>query len=192
MRHESLSGRESHELAPEAVQVPEPPSQAAAGGTVKLPGASEADAATASAELARWKRRALRAEGAVYHALWMRPLGPHWAGDGIETAEQMRTRFHQHIERTYPDLIVRDQHQRVQVFNIADTCGCDWEAEDFEELHGEIGEDGEALCSKKFLGYVCDSCKNEDGDGPAWKPYSVAWPCPPIAALDTEAVTARG
>lgn len=142
-------------------------------------------------QLAHWKRRALRAEAAVYHALWMRPLGPHWAGDGIETAEQMRTRFRQHIEHTYPDLIVRDQHQRVEVFNIADMCGCDPDAEDFEEQHGEISGGGEALCSKKFLGYVCDSCEDEDGEGPAWKSYAVEWPCPPIAALDqTPASTA--
>lgn len=131
-----------------------------------------------------WKRRALRAEGAVYHALWMRPLGPHWAGDGIESAEQMRARFHEHMERTYPDLIVRDQHRRIGVFHVADGCGCDPEAEDFEEQHSESGEDGEYLCSKKFLGYVCGSCEDEDGEGPAWKPYAVAWPCPPIVALD--------
>lgn len=135
------------------------------------------------ADIEAWKRRALRAEGAVYHALWMRPLGPHWAGDGIETAEQMRARFRQHMEHTYPDLITRYEHQRVEVYQIADGCGCDPEADDYEDVHAESSDDGEFLCSKKRLGFICDSCEDEDGDGPSWKPYAVEWPCPPVAAL---------
>jgi hypothetical protein len=144
-------------------------------------------------ELAHWKRRALQAEAAVGIALWMRPLAPGGRtriGDP-ETADQLATRLRQLIERNYPDLIVRDQHQKTEVFERAETCGCDENAEDYEAEHCESGEDVEYLCSKKRLGFICGSCEDEDGGGPAWKPYAVEWPCPPIAALDEPAAVSR-
>ncbi|MCP9209519.1 hypothetical protein [Streptomyces cucumeris] len=102
----------------------------------------------------------------------------------LEPADQVCTRLRRNIETTYPDLVTRNQHLQVEVYTVADSCGCDPDAEDYEDDHCESGEDGEALCSKQFLGYVCDFCEAEDGDGPEWKPYGVEWPCPPVASLD--------
>lgn len=133
-----------------------------------------------------WKTRALRAEAAVYHALWMRPLScSGYRPPPTETAAEMATRFRQHLEDHYPDLIVRDEHRRIEVFKIADSCDCDPDAEDYDDHHCESSGDGEYLCAKSFLGYVCGSCSNEEAEnGPPWKPEGVLWPCPPIAALD--------
>ena len=138
-------------------------------------------------QLAHWKRRALQAEAVVHFALWMRPLGPHWSGREPETADQLCTRFRAHVEDRYPEQITRYAHQRIEVLELAELCGCPEDADDWEEFHGESGENGHTLCSKKVLGHVCDSCKDEEGEGPAWLPYAVAWPCPPIAALDQPA-----
>lgn len=134
----------------------------------------------------QWKRRALRAEKAVRHALWMNPLTYQ-----NETAAEMTKRFRLHIEATYPDLIVRYDHQPVEVFKYADDCDCvDDGTEDdgsnvYDNDHCEEGEDG-PLCSRSFLGLVCSCCKDEEGDGPEWAPYSVPWPCPPIAELNAQ------
>lgn len=133
-----------------------------------------------------WRARALRAEAAVHHALWMRPLtySGHQAPPP-ETAAEMAKRFRQHMEDHYPDLITRHEHRRVEVFKVADSCDCDPNAEDYDDDHCESSGDGEYLCSKSFLGYVCDTCTDEeDENGPEWKPQAVEWPCPPIVALD--------
>lgn len=128
----------------------------------------------------QWKRRALRAEGAVRHALWMRPIG-HIG----ETADEMAKRFRLHIETTYPDLIVRYSHQPVEVFKWADACDCkDDGSNEYENDHSESADDGEPICSRSFLGSVCQCCEDEDGDGPAWKSEAVLWPCPPIRELN--------
>lgn len=136
-----------------------------------------------------WKARALRAEAAVYHALWMRPLtySGHQAPPD-ETAADMATRFRQHMEDHYPDLITRHEHRRTEVFKWADSCDCDPNAEDYDDDHCESDENGQWLCSKNFLGYVCSTCTDEeDAGGPEWKPEAVEWPCPAIAALDAPA-----
>lgn len=127
----------------------------------------------------QWKRRALRAEGAVRHALWMRPLTYQ-----DETAAEMTKRFRLHIEATYPDLIVRYEHQPVEVFKYADACDCkDDGSDEYENDHCEDGDDG-YLCSRSPLGRVCQCCEDEEGEGPEWAPYSVLWPCPPIRGLN--------
>lgn len=140
--------------------------------------------------LAHWKRRALQAEAVVHFALWMRPLGPHWSGREPETADQLCTRFRAHVEDRYPEQITRYGHRRIEVLELAELCGCREDVDDWDEFHGESGENGHALCSKKVLGHVCDSCKDEEGEGPGWLPYAVEWPCPPIAALDQPAAPA--
>ncbi|MFE2912858.1 hypothetical protein [Kitasatospora indigofera] len=128
----------------------------------------------------QWKRRALRAEGAVRHALWMSPLTYN-----NETAEQMRDRFHQHIEATYPDLITRYAHQPIEVYKRVDACGCEDDGSDeYENDHSEPSDDDENVCIRSYLGQVCEHCEDEDGDGPEWKPYAVEWPCPPIRAIN--------
>jgi hypothetical protein len=127
----------------------------------------------------QWKRRALRAEGAMRHALWMRPIG-HIG----ETADEMATRFRMHIEATYPDLITRDTHQPVEVWKYAEDCGCEDDgSQEYENDHCEEGEDG-PLCSRSFLGRVCSHREDGEGDGPEWSPDRVEWPCPPIAELN--------
>lgn len=145
-------------------------------------------------DVAHWKRRALQAEAAIGIALWMRPLTPGGRSriGEPETAEQLCTRLRQLIESNYPDLITRNQHQKIEVFELAETCGCAEDAEDYESEHCESGEDGEYLCSNKRLGFVCGCCESEDGDGPAWKPYAVEWPCQPIAAIDLSVPAAVG
>jgi hypothetical protein len=134
----------------------------------------------------QWKRRALRAEGALFHALWMHPLTYN-----NETATQMRDRFHQHIEATYPDLITRYSHQPVQVFKYANDCDCvDDGSNEYESDHSEDDDDG-FLCTRSLLGRVCQHCEDEDGDGPEWALYRAEWPCPPIAALNASLSTTK-
>ena len=133
----------------------------------------------------QWQRRALRAEAAVRHALWIRPMAYQH-----ETAEQMATRFRLHLEATYPDLSTRYEHRPIEVFKWADSCGCDPDGPGYEADHAESDASGEALCSRSPLGRVCDSCRDEDGDGPEWSSYAVLWPCPPITALDAPAAAA--
>jgi hypothetical protein len=135
----------------------------------------------------QWKRRALRAEAAIRHALWMSPLTY-----SNETAAQMRDRFHQHIEATYPDLITRYEHQPAEVFKWADSCDCkDDGSNAYEADHCEEGDDG-PICSRSPLGMVCGTCRDEDGDGPDWSPDAVEWPCPSIREINAaEAVRDR-
>ncbi|MCX5209731.1 hypothetical protein OG689_10595 [Kitasatospora sp. NBC_00240] len=129
----------------------------------------------------QWKRRALRAEGAIRHALWMSPF----AYPKAETAAQMRDRFHQHIEATYPDLITRYSHQPIEVYKRVDACGCEDDGSDeYENDHSEPSDDDEYVCIRSYLGQVCEHCENEDGDGPEWKPYAVEWPCPLIREIN--------
>ena len=127
-----------------------------------------------------WKTRALRAEAAVYLALWTSPFTHPKA----ETAEEMTSRLRQQIGHMYPDLVVRSEHRRTEVFSWADSCDCDENAADYDDDHCESDEDGQYICSKNFLGYVCGLCEDEAEDGPSWKPEGVLWPCPPIAALE--------
>nr|BEK68811.1 hypothetical protein KPHV_60380 [Kitasatospora purpeofusca] len=128
----------------------------------------------------QWKRRALRAEGAVFHALWMHPLTYN-----NETASEMRGRFHQHIEATYPDLITRSSHQPIQVYARADACGCKEDGSvEYENAHNEPDDEDGYVCLRRPLGRVCEHCEDEDGDGPEWLPDGVLWPCPPIVALN--------
>jgi hypothetical protein len=131
----------------------------------------------------QWKRRALRAEGAVRYALWMRPLTRNNEG-AAELADRLRL----HIEVTYPDLIVRHRHRPVEVFKWADGCDCpDTGSDGYENDHSESGEDGEPLCGRSFLGLVCEVCRDdEDCAGPEWRPEAVLWPCPPIRELDAQ------
>lgn len=141
---------------------------------------------------ADWKRRALQAEEAVNRALDMTPIRrsatrrANDTGAPVEAAEDMTKRYRQFVEALYPDLIVRHGHRRTEVFRYADACDCDPEGDDYDSDHCESADDGQDLCSRSFLGYVCDSCKDEEGDGPTWKPEAVAWPCPPVAALDRQ------
>lgn len=130
--------------------------------------------------LEQWKRRALRAEGAMFHALWMSPLSYN-----NETAAEMTERFRLHIEAAYPDLITRYVHQPIQVFTYADACDCkDDGSDEYENDHcTEDGEDG-YLCVRSLQGRTCEHCEDEEGDGPEWAPYRVEWPCQPIRELD--------
>jgi hypothetical protein len=140
----------------------------------------EAEVGQLREELGQWKRRALRAEGAARHALWMSPLAYN-----NETAAQMTERFRIHIEATYPDLVTRFQHQPAEVFQWADGCGCPNDgSNEYESVHSETDDNDQAICSRTPLGRICDSCKDEDGDGPEWLPEGVLWPCPPVAELN--------
>lgn len=131
--------------------------------------------------LEQWKKRALRAEGAVFHALWMRPL----AYNG-ETAQIMTDRFHQHMESVYPDLVTRYGHRPVSVVKWADHCDCvDDGSNEYENDHSEY-DGNHFLCSRSPLGRICESCEDEDGNGPEWKSYAVLWPCPTIAELNSK------
>lgn len=142
--------------------------------------ARDAEIAKLREQVAQWQRRATRAEGAMRHALWMSPLAYN-----NETAEAMTTRFRLHIEATYPDLVTRYSHQPVEVFQWADGCSCEDDgSNEYENAHSETDDNDDAICSRTPLGRVCDSCEDEDGDGPEWLPGGVLWPCPPIAELN--------
>ena len=131
-------------------------------------------------ELDQWKRRALRAEGAVFHALWMRPMAYQ-----NETAGQMTDRFRQHIETTYPDLITRYGHQPTEVHQWAELCACVNDgSNEYENDHSELDDSDNAICSRTILGRICGSCEDAEGDGPEWLPDRVLWPCPPIVELN--------
>lgn len=145
---------------------------------------SEAD------ELALWRRRALRAEGAVFYALSLNPsmhfpIG-HMQRDGArpEMAYELVRRLHGHFDHVYPDLVTRYVHQRTPVYQLANLCDCPDDGDDWTELHDESDEYGQWLCSKKVLGYICTACESEDLDGPDWKPEAVEWPCPTITKLN--------
>jgi hypothetical protein len=122
-------------------------------------------------------RRAHAAEAVAWQALNISPL------DG-ETAAQLLARIRFHAERNHPELILRFEHSRIEVYKLADSCDCNPDADDYDEHHGESDEDGQSLCSKGFLGWICGDCDNEDGEGPDWRPDRFEWPCPPVARLD--------
>jgi hypothetical protein len=122
-------------------------------------------------------RRAHAAETFARNALAMTP----YTG---ETAQEFANRLRFCAERNHPELILRFEHSRIEVYKLADFCGCALDADDYDEHHGESDEDGRALCSKGFLGWICGDCDNEDGEGPEWSPDRFEWPCPPVARLD--------
>lgn len=128
----------------------------------------------------RWKARAEQAEAIAMQALRMAPLG----GSTPETAQQFADRIRSYVERCHPGFIIRTEHTRIKVLQLAETCGCDPDADDWEQWHSESDENGEWLCDRKHLGYICDTCVREDEGGPDWSPDRHEWPCPPIAALD--------
>lgn len=127
-----------------------------------------------------WKNRALRAENAVRYVLWASPHSDE------KTSREYNERIHTHIESRYPDQIVRYTHTRIEVFQLADSCECDENDPEYDDWHCESDEAGEYLCGKGFLGYVCEFCEDEEGDGPEWKPESVEWPCQVIRDLDAK------
>ncbi|MFG2359444.1 hypothetical protein [Streptomyces sp. NPDC048521] len=122
-------------------------------------------------------RRIQAAEAVAWQALNLSPFEN-------ETARQFADRIRFYAERNHPELIIRFEHSRIEVYKLADFCGCDPNAEDYDDQHAESDEDGRSLCDKGFLGYVCGNCENEDGDGPDWNPDRYEWPCPSVAALD--------
>ncbi|WP_319052649.1 hypothetical protein [Streptomyces europaeiscabiei] len=122
-------------------------------------------------------RRVHAAEAVAWQALNITPL------DG-ETAAQVLARIRYVAERDHPELLLRFEHSRIEIYTVADDCGCDENAEAYDSDHGESDDDGRYLCSKKFHGHVCGDCENEDGDGPSWRPDRYEWPCPAVAAID--------
>jgi hypothetical protein len=122
-------------------------------------------------------RRVHAAEAVAWQALNINPL------DG-ETAEQVLARIRYSAERNHPELLLRFEHPRIDIYTLADDCGCDENGETYEDDHGESDEDGRYLCSKKHHGAVCGDCENEDGDGPSWRPDRYEWPCPTVTRLD--------
>lgn len=129
-------------------------------------------------------RRVHAAESVAWQALNISPL------DG-ETAEQVLTRIRFSAERNHPELLLRFEHSRIEIYTLAEDCGCDENADDYDEQHGEADEDGRYLCSKNRHGSVCGSCENEDGDGPDWRPDRFEWPCPTVARLDETGTAPR-
>lgn len=127
-----------------------------------------------------WKVRALRAENAIRYVLMSSP------NSSEKSAKEYAERIHTYIEDRYPDQIVRYTHTRIEVFQLADSCDCDENDPEYESWHNEPDENGEPLCGKEFLGYVCEFCEDEEGDGPDWKPESVEWPCRVISYLDAK------
>jgi hypothetical protein len=128
-------------------------------------------------------RRVRAAEAVAWQALHITPLKD-------ETAEQVLARIRYVAERDHPDLLVRFEHDRIDIYTLADDCGCDENSETYDDDHAESDEDGRYLCSKKHHGAVCGSCENEVGDGPDWRPDRYEWPCPTVARLDGLAGTA--
>lgn len=133
-----------------------------------------------------WKARALRAENVVRYVLLSSPRSTE------KTAKEYADRIHTHIEDRYPDQIVRYTHTRIAVFQLADFCDCDTNDPEYDDWHCESDEVGEYLCSKSFLGYVCEFCDDEEGDGTfqgkelntVWHRKSAEWPCRVIRELD--------
>lgn len=132
----------------------------------------------------QWKLRALAAEGTVRYALWMQPFTVPQA----ETIDEYRKRLHAHVDASHPEQRIRCDHQAIEIFKLAELCGCDPKSDDYEANHCESDPDTDHyLCARNRLGFVCGTCTDEDGDGPEWKPYAVVWPCPPVAALNAAA-----
>jgi hypothetical protein len=125
-------------------------------------------------------RRVRAAEAVAWQALNISPL------DG-ETAEQVLARIRFSAERNHPELLLRFEHSRLDIYTLAEDCGHAESDEAFEDDHAESDEDGRYLCSKNHHGAVCATCENEDGDGPAWRPDRFEWPCPTVARLDQAA-----
>ncbi|MGW7597311.1 hypothetical protein [Streptomyces antimycoticus] len=133
-------------------------------------------------------RRVHAAEAVAWQALNIAPLKD-------ETAEQILARIRFSAERDHPELILRFEHSRVEIYTLADDCGCDPDGDEYGDDHCESDEDGQYLCARQHLGFVCGNCVNEDDSGPDWRPDRYEWPCPAVAALDAtarkpEAVTA--
>lgn len=127
-----------------------------------------------------WKNRALRAENAVRYVMGTQPHR------GEKTAKEFADRVHTHIESRYPDQITRYTHNRIEVFSLAESCDCDRDDPEYDDWHCESDENGQDLCSRSFLGYVCEFCSDEDDGGPSWKPEAVEWPCRVIRDLDAK------
>ncbi|MFC8925495.1 hypothetical protein ACFT43_06395 [Streptomyces albidoflavus] len=123
------------------------------------------------------QRRLRAAEGFARQALDATPFAN-------ETASEFARRLRGVAERTYPELILRFEHSRQEIFRIAENCGCDPNADDYDDDHCESDEGGEYLCGRQHLGSVCDACEDEDGDGPSWRPDRYEWPCPAVSKLD--------
>jgi hypothetical protein len=131
-----------------------------------------------------WKTRALRAETAVMHLLWMTPIPARGRNPG-ESAGEFSDRIRSEAEIRYPDQVARSTHMRIGVFEGAESCDCDPADPDYDSWHCEEDEAGEVLCSRSVLGFVCEFCESGDGaGGPSWKPESVEWPCPVIIGMD--------
>lgn len=130
---------------------------------------------------AQWKLRALEAESAVHHALFLERTGRLGSPDSKDTLLG-------YLDWAKPALIVRNQHRPIEVLKWAQACGCDLAAADYEDVHAEsAGDVDEMLCSRSFLGRVCEVCESEDEEGPEWKPGAVLWPCPSLAAINAAA-----
>lgn len=127
-----------------------------------------------------WKNRALSAEKAVRYVLWATPYPDE------KTSKNFADRIHAHMEIIHPDQVVRYDHRKIDVYKEAEFCGCSESDPYYDEWHSESSEDGEYLCLKSFLGYVCEFCENKDGDGPLWRPESIEWPCRVIQDLDAK------
>ena len=134
----------------------------------------------------QWKMRALEAETAVRHALFLERSGRLTAANPNDT-------LHGYLEFFRPSILIRDEHRPIEVYKWADACDCDPNADDYEDAHAESAGDADGmLCSRSFLGRVCEICEDVDErDGPDWKPDAVLWPCPPVAALNGAATAAE-
>lgn len=126
-------------------------------------------------------RRLRAAEAVAWQALNIVP-NPN------ETAEQIIARIRFSAERNHPELVQRFEHQRQEILPRAMECGCNPDADGYDDDHCESDEDGEYLCAHQHLGWICAACENEVEDGPAWRPDRYEWPCPTVANLDAEAV----
>lgn len=127
------------------------------------------------------QRRLRAAEAVAWQALNINPL------DG-ETAGQVLARFRFNTERSHPELIRRFEHTRQEILPLAEICGCDPDGDGYDGDHCESDVGGQYLCARQHLGWICEQCVNEDGDGPSWRPDRYEWPCPVVAKVDATAV----
>jgi hypothetical protein len=124
-------------------------------------------------------RRVHAAEAVARNALAMTP----YTG---ETAAEFAKRIRFYAERTHPELIIRFEHSRQDIYRRAENCGCNPTSDGYDDDHCcESDQGGEYLCGRQYLGTVCGDCETEDG--PAWRPDRYEWPCPTVRALDTTA-----
>lgn len=124
-------------------------------------------------------RRVRAAEAVAWQALNITPYSD-------ETAEQVLARIRFSAERSHPELIVRFEHPRQDIYRRAEDCGCDPNSDGYDDDHCESEEGGEYLCGRQHLGAVCGNCETEDG--PSWRADRFEWPCPTVARLDSEQV----